>query len=236
MIIDSRVGDVNGDMILDTVYLMGDKFAGDPYFKNIKLSIEDGRTHYRYDIPLPPAYNTGADPWIFLGSFACLKSEDIFVGLPLNNRSVYYLVSFLNNQPQFLLAPDMGPESYDVLSKELAFDVIYRDFYKVDVTSTKMNQTFTLDVSDRREEYEGVIYDKNGKLIKPFKGFVLYSPYLYPIQFNNDEPMRLMAVDDIAGMSHADTLGQLIYHFKYSAANKAWVMDPNQAQVMITGH
>jgi hypothetical protein len=153
--------------------------------------------------------------------------------LPLNNRTVYYTVSFLNNQPIFILTPDIYPENYDMLSKELDFSVIYRDFYKVDVTSPKLNQTITLDVSSRKQEYEGVIYNKDGTLIKPFNGFVTYSPFLYPFKSNGNEPLRLMAMDDIAGTSHVDSLGELVYSFKYDTPRQAWVLDPKLAQVLI---
>lgn len=233
MVIDTKIGDVNGGMVLDTVHLTGDKFEGDPYYKNIKISVQDGRTGYGYVIPLLPTYNTGADPWIFLGGFTSERVQDIFVSLPLNNRIVYYIVSFLFNQPVFILTPEIYPENYNMLSRELGFEVIYRDFYKVDITSAKLNQTITLDVSDRKQEYEGVLYNKDGTLIKPFRGFVLYSPVLYPVQYLGNEPLRLMAMDDIAGMSHADTLGQLVYYFKYSNQLHSWVLDPKLAQVLI---
>lgn len=41
------------------------------------------------------------------------------------------------------------------------------------------------------------------------------------------------AMDDIAGMSHADKLGQLVYYFKYSSQERCWFLDPKQAQVLI---
>ena len=232
MVIETKVGDVNGDMIPDIIYLTGDKYEGNPYYQNIKIVVEDGMTRYRYVIPLSPNYNTGSDPWIFLGGFISNRVQDIFIGLPLNNRSVYYIISFLFNRPDFILTPEKYPENYDMLSKELDFAVIYKDFYKVDITSSKLNQTFTLDVSSRKQDYEGVIYNKDGTLIKPFNGFVLYSPYLYPVNFYG-EPFRLMAMDDIAGMSHADTLGQLVYYFKFSSQQRIWTLDPKQAQVLI---
>ncbi len=233
MLIDTKIGDVNGDLVLDIVYLTGDIVEGNPYYQNIKIIIEDGRTRYRYTVPLPPPYNIGADPWIFLGGFTNDKAQDIFVPLPLNNRTVYYIVSFLNNRPIFILTPDIYPENYEMLSKELDFSVIYRDFYKVDITSPKLNQTITLDVSNRKQEYEGVIYNKDSTLIKPFKGFVTYSPFLYPVKSNGNEPLRLMAMDDIAGTSHVDSLGELVYYFKYDTPRQAWVLDPKLAQVLI---
>ncbi|HEX2947047.1 MAG TPA: hypothetical protein VHT96_13955 [Clostridia bacterium] len=233
MLIDTKIGDVNGDMVLDIVYLTGDLYQGNPYYQNIKLIIEDGKTKYRYTVPLPPPYTTGADPWIFLGGFTSNRVQDIFVSLPLNNRNVYYIVTFLHNQPNFILMPDKYPVDYDTLSKELDFSVVYKDFYKVDITSPTLNQTITLDVSDRKQEYEGVIYNKDGTLIKPFNGFLLYSPFLFPVKMYGNEPLKLMAMDDIAGTSHVDKLGELVYYFKYSAAQQMWSLDPKQAQVLI---
>ncbi len=233
MIIDMKVGDVNGDLVPDKVYLVGNK-AENSFYKDFMIVIDDGKTGYRYTIPLSPAYNYSAAPWIFLGDFTGDRAEDIFISLPLAGaRAVYYLITFVNNRAAFLIAPDQFPTDYDSLSKMLGFDVVYKDFYKVDITSKILNQTITLDVSNRKEVYEGVIYNEDGTLIKPFNGFVLYSPYLYPIKIDRDMPYKLMAMDDIAGMSHADQLGSLVYYLRYSSSQKTWILDPEMAQVLI---
>ncbi len=233
MIIDMKVGDVNGDMIPDRVYLTGN-WDQNSFYKDFMLVIDDGKTGYRYTIPLSPDYNYSAAPWIFLGDFTGNRVDDIFISFPLAGaRAVYYIVSFLNNQAVFLIAPDKFPFDYDTLSKTLGFDVIYKDFYKVDITSKTLNQTITLDVSNRKESYEGVIYNKDGTLIKPYKGFVLYSPYLYPIKIDQSVPYKLMAMDDIAGMSHADQLGSLVYYWRYSSSQQTWLLDPELAYVLI---
>lgn len=233
MIIDMKVGDVNGDLVPDKVYLTGTKDQNS-FYKNFMLVIDDGKTGYRYTIPLSPNYNYSAAPWIFLGDFTGDRAEDIFISFPLAGaRAIYYLVSFMNNQAAFLIAPDKYPVDYDTLSNTLGFDVIYKDFYKVDITSKILNQSIILDVSNRKEVYEGVIYNKDGTLIKPYNGFVLYSPYLYPIKIDKDVPYKLMAMDDIAGMSHADQLGLLVYYLRYSRSTKTWLLDPEMAQVMI---
>jgi subtilisin family serine protease len=53
-------------------------------------------------------------------------------------------------------------------------------------------------------------HDKNGKLIKPRNGFVVYQPHLNPVKFDGSEPYRLEASQNIAGTSHADRLGYII--------------------------
>lgn len=46
------------------------------------------------------------------------------------------------------------------LSDTLGFEVIYMDNYRVLVKSEKLNQSYTLDISARKEVYEGTVYDK----------------------------------------------------------------------------
>jgi len=231
VILDMKTGDVNGDGIQDIVYLTGDK-ASDAYITNLKLVIQDGRTNFRTVVPLYLGYNSGFDPWLFLGDFTNNRVDDIFINLPVGGSGAltyYYLYSFLRNQVRALYTP----EQFIIQNKELDFEVIYRNYYKVDITSKKLNQTFTLDVSNRRDTYAGVVYNRNGTLIKPTKGFILEPPHLYPIKLNGNEAFRLMALQDIAGLSHADRLGYLQSFWTFYTPKSIWVLNPRQASVVI---
>lgn len=229
-ILDKKYGDVNGDKIPDTVYLIGDK-KENPFYENLKVIVEDGKTMNRYVIPLYSNYSMAFDPWLFLGNFTNSNVDEIMINLPVGGSGAltyYYIISFINNNIKYIL----GPEQFMVLTQTLKIEVIYMDNYKVLIKSEKLNQSYTLDISNRKETYEGTVYDKNGKLIKPLNGFVIYQPHLYPIRFDGSQPYKLEAQQDIAGTSHADLLGYIITYWKYTKDNK-WILDPEMFSVML---
>lgn len=119
------------------------------------------------------------------------------------------------------------------LSDTLGLEVNYMDNYRVLVNSEKLEQSYTLDISARKEVYEGTVYDKDGKLIKPQEGFVIDLPHLYPIKIDGSVPYKLEAKHDIAGTSHADQLGSIVLFWKYTGQNQSWLLDPNMFFVML---
>ena len=229
-ILDKQVGDVNGDKIPDTVYLVGEK-KQNPFYENIKVIVQDGKTIQRYIIPLYSNYSMAYSPWLFLGNFTNSDVEEIMVSLPVGGSGAltyYYVISFLNNNVEYIL----GPEQFMALTQTLEIEVIYMDDYKVLVKSEKLNQSYILDISNRKEIYEGTVYDKNGKLIKPLNGFVIYQPHLYPMRFDGSQPYKLEAQQDIAGTSHADKLGYIVTYWRYTE-DKKWILDPEMFTVML---
>ena len=226
--LDRQVGDVNGDGISYIfIWLVQINF-----YENIRVMIQDGSTNQWHVIPLYPDYNTSFNPWLFLGSFTSYTTKDIMVSLPVGGSGAltyYYVISFLNNNANYIL----GPEQFRVLGDRLEFEVKYMDNYKVLVKSKKLDQSYILDISDRKEVYEGTLYDKDGKLINPREGFVITQPHLYPIKFDGNLPYKLEAWMDIAGMSRADQLGSIITYWKYSGQNRSWVLDPEMFFIMI---
>jgi len=230
-ILDNQIGDVNGDQVPDIVYLVGEK-GESPYYENIKVIVQDGRTKQWYVIPLYPRYSMADNPWLFLGKFTNSNTNEIMVNLPVAGSGVpifYYVISFLNNNAEYIL----GPEEFMTLTQTLRVEVIYMDNYRVLVKSKRLGQSYILDISSRKEVYEGTVYDKDGKLIKPLEGFVIYQPYLYPFKIDGSVPYKLEAQQDIAGTSHVDQLGSIITYWKYTGQNKSWVLDPEYFFVML---
>lgn len=221
-VLDRQIGDVNGDAIPDTIYLVGE-MKGNPFYENIKIIVEDGRTLQRYAIPLYQNYDLATDPWLFLGNSTGLVTNDIMVNLPTPGSGAltdYYVISFLDNYANYIL----GPEQFVAMTQTLEFEVVYLDNYKVLVKSRKLPQSYILDVSNRKDVYEGQVYDRNGKLLRPLNGFVIYQPHLYPMRFDGSQSYKLEAQQDIAGTSHVDGLGYIITYWKY--VNQKWILEP----------
>ncbi|OIJ16344.1 hypothetical protein BKP37_06365 [Anaerobacillus alkalilacustris] len=218
-VLDKQMGDVNGDNIPDIVYLIGEK-KEKPFYENIKVIVQDGRTMQWYAINLYPNYSMAYTPWLVLANFTNSNTREIIVNLPVGGSgglTYYYVLSFINNNTDYIL----GPEQFMNLSKTMGFEVIYMDNYRVLVKSEKLDQSYTLDISTRKEVYEGTGYNKDGKLIQPREGFVIDFPHLYPIKIDGTVPYKLVAFHSIAGTSHADRLGSIVLYWKYTRDNKS---------------
>lgn len=229
--LDRQIGDVNGDGVADIVYLVGEESQSN-FYENIRVMVQDGSTQNWYVIPLYSDYSMAFDPWLFLGSFTSYSSKEIMISLPVGGSGAltyYYVISFYNNNAEYML----GPEQFTDLVQSLGFEAKYMDNYKVLVRSNKLNQSYIVDVSDRKEFYEGTVYNNQGKLIKPLNGFILYQPHLYPVKTDGIAPYKLQAQNTIAGTSHADRLGYTVTYWKYDRQSKTWELEPDYFFVML---
>lgn len=203
LILDFKLGDVNGDGIIDNVYLTGDKSKGSqsPFTENINLVVLDGATVKYMRIGLKE--NAGYNPTLFLGDFTGNRVDDIVVYIDSggSGATLYsYIYSFLNNKPRLMF-------DFERFNEEYKYEVIYRDNYKVDVISERTNNRYTIDIEYKGPEYLSEIYDASGKLKVEIKGFVNPISGLYPIDFDRDGTYELEAVQEISGRYHADGLG-----------------------------
>lgn len=202
-------GDVNGDRIPDNVYLTGIKTPGSPFTQNITLIIQDRMTGMVSSIPLRE--NAGYDPMVSLWDFTGDGIYDIFISIASGGSGgimYHYIYSFINNIPQLLF-------DFNVYNQQYEYDVTYKDNYKVEVISKKNNKKYIIDISLKGEEYLNEIYDENGKLKNPLKGFVNPLSGLYPVDFDLNKVYELLAFQKIAGRYNADSLGYVLNTLKW---------------------
>ncbi|MCT4604548.1 MAG: VCBS repeat-containing protein [Marinisporobacter sp.] len=210
-ILDFKQGDVNGDGIIDYVYLVGEKPYGSesPFRENITLKIIDGRTKCETTIPLK--VNAGYGPSLFLGDFTGNQVDNIYISIfsgGSGGYTFYYIYSFLNNEPKLIF-------DFEKFNDEYEYDVNYKDDYKVEVISKNTHTKYLLDIQYKGEEYLSEIYDENGKLKKPIDGWVNPLGGLYPIDFQGDGTYELYAEQRIAGRYNADGLGYVQTSLKW---------------------
>ncbi len=200
-VLDFKQGDVNGDKIIDKIYLTGEKPYGldSPFVDNITLLIRDGRTNKFYRIPLRE--NTGYNPTIFLGDFTGDNVDDILISIDSGGSggyAFYYIYSFIDNTPRKLFDSEEFYKKYN-------YKVMYRDNYQVGIEGPIKN--YTIDIKYKGAEYLSEIYDENGKLKEPIEGWVNPLGGLYPVDFQRDGVYGLYASQGIAGRYNADGLG-----------------------------
>jgi len=211
-------GDVNGDRVPDDVYLTGIKTANSPFIQNIKLLVRDGRTGMSQSVVFP-GENAGYNPVLYLNDFTGDGIYDILVSITSGGSggiTYYYIYSFVNNIPRLIF-------DYNIYNQEYQYDVTYRDYYKVEVTSKKNNMKYLLDISYKGPEYLNEIYHPDGRLKSPISGFVNPLSGLYPVDFDANKVYELFAFQKIAGRYNADALGFIQNILKYE--NNKFVLD-----------
>ena len=194
-------GDVNGDKIADEVFLIGVKATDSSLIKDISLVIQNGATGMISRIPLKE--NQGYNPSLFLGDFTGNKIKNILISIATGGSGgtyYYYIYSYVQNRARLIF-------NYNGYNEQFHYEVIYLDHYRVEVRSNKNHMRYLIDISLRGSEYLNEIYYKDGRLKEPVTGWVDPIGGLYPIYYNSDQVYELLALQQIAGRYHADSLG-----------------------------
>ncbi|KAB7708314.1 VCBS repeat-containing protein [Bacillus aerolatus] len=200
-VVDRKRGDVTGDGIVDNVYLTADKTEDSPFWKNITLVVQDGRTNEYERIPLKE--NAGYHPTIFLGDFTGDKVDDILIIIDTGGSggTIYaYVFSFINGKISLIF-------DFDAFNEKYKYEVNYKNHFKAEVISFNLKKKYILDLQLKSKEYLAEIYYPNGTLKEPIKGWVSPLSGLYPIDFARDGTYELDAFQNIAGRYNADGLG-----------------------------
>jgi hypothetical protein len=200
-IVAAKQGDIDGDGIIDKVFLAANKTPDSPFWQNITLVVQNGRTNQYSQIPLKE--NSGYNPTLFLGDFTGNKVDDIQVVIDTGGSAgtIYaYIFSFMNGEMREIFNSEKFNETYQ-------YDVNYETDYKASVISRNLKIKYILDLTYKGKDYLSEIYNENGKLKEPIQGWVNPLSGLYPVDFNRDGTYELDAYQRIAGRYNADGLG-----------------------------
>lgn len=204
VLLDKKQGDINGDGILDHVFLVGNKPDGPTgiFADHITLVIQDGYSHKSSAFTFPN--NDGYNAKLFLADFDKDQVADIWIGIDSGGSGGYgtfYIYSYKNNKLRQLF-------DFEKYNQDYSFHVNYEDRYRVSVSSPQLDILFTIDISNKGYSYLSTYYYDNGKLKKPVTGEVLALAALYPVVTNENRlSYDLLAYQRIIGTSNADTLG-----------------------------
>lgn len=207
-IVSGAYGDVNGDGMIDYVYLTAVKSAdlSSPYVEQITLNIQDGVTKKIHTIPLDENGNSGYQPTVFLGDFTKDGIMDILISIESGGSGAFtfnYIYSFVNNQARKLF-------DFDQYNKLNQYTVTYLDQYKIGVQSLATGQSFLIAINGRGADYLSQIYNENGTLKKPISGMADGVSGFYPVDMDRDGVYEIQAYQKISGLYHADSFGYVI--------------------------
>lgn len=226
-ILDFKQGDVNGDGVIDNIYLIGDKPFGleSSYAENIAILVQDGKDYGYNAINLKE--NTGYKPSVELVDFSGDRIDNILVCIDSGGSGGYmlsYIYSFKENIPKKIF-------DFENFNNNFTFDAEYLDGYKAQVISTNLRKKYIIDLQFKGDEYLSKLYDINGKLREALKCEVGALANLYPVDLNRDGIFELNAQQRLIGRFNADTLGIVETTLVWDGKNFV----PEMQQVLING-
>lgn len=224
-IVTAKRGDIDGDGIKDNVLLTANKTPDSPFWRNITLVVQNGKTHHYNPILLKN--NAGYNPTLFLGDFTGNKVDDILVVIDTGGSAgaIYaYVFSYIYGQLRQIFNSDVFNEIYK-------YDVTYENQYRAAVINYSLKEKYIVDLTYKGKEYLSEIYTQQGVLKAPINGWVNPLSGVYPVDFNRDGTYELEAYQRIAGRYNADSLGFVQTVLKWNGQ----VFDPDRQNVAIFG-
>lgn len=201
-VLDYKIGDVNGDGILEQVYLLGYKpFDDSEYVKNISLFIISMNGNENLEVKVSEYGGYGFS--LYLGDFTSDNKEDILIRGFSGDSGRYsysYIFSYNENIYKLIFNGDNFEKEYKYLAK-------YLDQYKVEVISENLNKKYILDITLKEKGYLENIYDDIGRVKKDEEITVLGIGLLNPINLYMNKKLSLYIQQRIIGQSNADNLG-----------------------------
>lgn len=206
--------DVTGDQTPDTVTLIGNKAnPQDVYNPSFIIMVFN---------PLVKGYtffktpDGGYNPTMQFYDFTGDKVPEILLSASTGGSggvSNFFLYSAKANQPKELPTPP-----------PLTLSGQFLDNYKVRIYVAEQNRAYTIDVSNRKQQYDNLGIYQNGRLIKPTTIMTNDYAQLRPVDINKDGVYDLQGFQRVSGAFNADTLGYVVSIWKWDRNANKWAL------------
>jgi hypothetical protein len=195
--------DVTGDGKKDTITLKAIPFSPDALF--LKQIWADIKTSKGSDIRID--YEGGYEPKI---QFVDLNHDGI--------KDMLYSAATGGSGGLYNMALDTLADNKLVnigLPEPLTIQAQFEDQYKASITFVDTNQSYTVDLSDRKEEYERLGIYTDGNLNEPME--LMVGPYAFfePVKILGKRGKGLKGYQQISGAYHADGIGTATSYWYY---------------------
>ena len=206
-VMSKKTADVTGDGKADNITLMGQNFQDDfgksIFMEHIVAVIEDSATGKEIIVKPSEKSDGGYEPDMELLDFDGDNAADIFISAATGGSggyTNYNLMTIKDSNPVVLVG-------YDIVSGSgigLDFEGSFKDGYKASLTVTQTGNTYDIDLSDRKDVYEGYEYkgDKLQKQVHVMQGAV----HIEPVDIDGDGTYEFAATQSIKGTCNADTI------------------------------
>ncbi|RNB80131.1 hypothetical protein EDM56_27350 [Brevibacillus fluminis] len=213
-VLSEQQADVTGDQTADTVTLIGNKKnPQDVYNPSFTIMVYNPPVKgYTFFTTTDGGYNPRMQFYDFTGD----KVAEIFLSASTGGSSgvsTFHLYSARANQPKELPTPP-----------PLTLSGQFLDNYKVKINVAEQNKAYTIDVSNRKQQYDNLGIYQNGRLVKPTPIMTNDYAELRPVDINNDGIYDLQGFQRVSGAFNADTLGYVISIWKWDRAQNKWAL------------
>ncbi|MFI8687201.1 hypothetical protein [Rossellomorea sp. NPDC077527] len=195
--------DVTGDGKKDTITLKAIPFSPDALF--LKQIWADIKTSKGSDIRID--YEGGYEPKIQFVDLNHDGIKDMLYSSATGGSGGLYSMSLHTLADNKLV--DIG------LPDPLTITAQFEDQYKASITFVDTNQSYTIDLSDRKEDYERLGIYTEGKLNEPME--LMVGPYAFfePDRIFGKSGKGLKGYQQISGAYHADGIGTATSYWYY---------------------
>lgn len=223
-----KQGDVTGDGIVDTVYLIGRKEKADSiYAAEICLIVKNGQDHSLIRKPLDQV--GGYDAKLRLGDFSGDQVADVYVETASGGSGGWYyhnIVSFRNGEAKEIFGKQENETVY--------LTGTFQDGWKVELKNRLNGRTLLLNLHDRKADYVRLgLYKEDGTLVGDNRA--MPAPYgrMEALDVDGDGVYELTGQQRISGAYRADGLADIETVLKYSGA--AWLATDVRVTVPMGG-
>ncbi|MFM1654555.1 hypothetical protein ACI7RC_21015 [Brevibacillus sp. B_LB10_24] len=209
-LLDSKRIDVTGNGKPDLVSLIGKKDQSGVYWEKLFVTVEnDAGNQYFF-----ASSGGGWNPRMSFCRFTGRNAEDILVSAETGGSggtSDYYLYTVAEDKLVSMPVPPPVQVTGNLL-----------DNYAAKLTLENTQQTYEIDLHDRKHFYDGLHLYKAGKLIQPISLMANAYSELKPVADRQTAGCDLQGKQRVSGVVNADTIACVTSQWRWDPAENKW--------------